>query len=306
MGIHLFVVIFGLAMGSFLNVCIYRFSVLAQSERESETSHNTKDVAERLANNKNAGMSIHTPRRSCCPACREPIKVVDNVPLVSYLLLRGKCRHCHANISAMYPAVELATALLYLGLFSHFGLTLDFVHALLFVTLLIPIAVIDAQHYIIPNGIIGTGMVLGVSLVSLIAYQRGDVGYLLTRLIGAVAGGTLLWLIAVIGGALLRKTAMGGGDVKLMALNGLFLGAWPELAMVLALSAIGGAVVGSVLVLTGRKSRQSPIPYGPFLTAAAVIVLLWGDWLWGRYLQLFVLAQSERIGYAFHYTQLRI
>ena len=270
----LFVVIFGLAMGSFLNVCIYRMP--------------------------RAGMSIHSPRRSCCPACREPIKVVDNVPLVSYLLLRGKCRHCHANISAMYPAVELATALLYLGLFSHFGLTLDFVHALIFVTLLIPIAVIDAQHYIIPNGIIGTGMVLGVSLVSLIAYQRGDVGYLLTRLIGAVAGGTLLWLIAVIGGALLRKTAMGGGDVKLMALNGLFLGAWPELAMVLALSAIGGAVVGSVLVLTGRKSRQSPIPYGPFLTAAAIIVLLWGDWLWGRYLQLFVLAQSERYRFPFH------
>ena len=252
--------IFGLAMGSFLNVCIYRTP--------------------------RAGMSIHTPRRSFCTACREPIKAVDNIPLVSYLLLRGKCRHCHAKISAMYPAVELTTALLYLSLFWHFGVTLDFVHALIFVTLLIPIAMIDAQHYIIPNGIIGTGMILGVLIVSLIAYQRGDVGYLLTRLIGAVAGGTVLWLVAVIGGAILRKTAMGGGDVKLMALNGLFLGAWPELAMVLALSAIGGAVIGSLLVLAGRKSRQSPIPYGPFLAAAAVIVLLWGDLLWRKYLQL--------------------
>ena len=208
------------------------------------------------------------------------------MPLVSYLLLRGKCRHCHANISAMYPAVELTTALLYLVLFARFGLTLDFVHALIFVTLLLPIAMIDAQHYIIPNGIIGTGMVLGVLIVSLIAYQRGEVGYLLTRLIGAVAGGTVLWLVAVVGGVILRKTAMGGGDVKLMALNGLFLGAWPELAMVLALSAIGGAVVGSLLVLAGRKSRQSPIPYGPFLATAAVIVFLWGDWLWRKYLQL--------------------
>lgn len=247
-------------MGSFLNVCIYRIP--------------------------RAGMSIHTPRRSFCTACREPIKAVDNIPLVSYLLLQGKCRHCHARISAMYPAVELGTALLYLSLFWHFGVTLDFVHALIFVTLLIPIAMIDARHYIIPNGIIGTGIVLGVLIVSLIAYQRGDVGYLLTRLIGAVAGGTVLWLVAVIGGAILRKTAMGGGDVKLMALNGVFLGAWPELAMVLALSAISGAVVGSLLVLAGRKSRQSPIPYGPFLAAAAVIVLLWGDLLWRKYLQL--------------------
>lgn len=260
MGVSVFVVIFGLAMGSFLNVCIYRIP--------------------------RTGMSIHTPRRSFCPVCREPIKIVDNIPLVSYLLLRGKCRHCHANISALYPAVELITAVLCLGLFSHFGLTLDFVHALIFVTLLIPIAVIDAQHYIIPNVIIGTGMVLGLFIVSLIAYQRGDGVYLLTRLIGAVAGGALLWLVAVIGSAILRKTAMGGGDVKLMVLNGLFLGAWPELAMVLAFSAISGAVIGSLLVLSGRKSRQSPIPYGPFLAAAAVIVLLWGDSLWGRYLQL--------------------
>ena len=262
MAMQLLVVIFGLAIGSFLNVCIYRIP--------------------------QAGMSIHTPRRSFCPACREPIKVVDNIPLVSYLLLRGKCRHCHATISAMYPAVELITAVLCLGLFydAEQRLTLDLLHAVIFVTLLIPIAVIDAQHYIIPNVIIGTGMVLGLFIVSLIAYQRGDGVYLLTRLIGAVAGGALLWLVAVIGSAILRKPAMGGGDVKLMALNGLFLGAWPELAMVLAFSAIGGAVIGSLLVLSGRKSRQSPIPYGPFLAAAAVIVLLWGDSLWGRYLQL--------------------
>ena len=259
MDMQLFVVSLGLAMGSFLNVCIYRIP--------------------------RAGMSIHSPRRSECPACREPIKLVDNIPLVSYLLLRGKCRQCQAKISVMYPAVELATALLYLGLFLHLGSTLNFVHALIFVTLLIPITVIDARHYIIPNVIIGTGMLLGVFIVSLIAYQRGDVGYLLTRLIGAVAGGTLLWLVAILGGAILRKTAMGGGDVKLMALNGLFLGAWPELALVLAFSAIGGAVIGSLLVLSGRKSRQSPIPYGPFLAVAAVIVLLWGELFWGRYLQ---------------------
>ena len=167
----------------------------------------------------------------------------------------------------------------------HFGLTLELLLALIFVTLLIPISVIDAKHYIIPNVLIATGLILGLSIVCAIAYQRADVWYLLTRLIGAVAGWTVLWLIAVIGRAVLRKTAMGGGDIKLMALNGLFLGAWPELAMVIGFSACGGAIVGSALIISGVKNRQSPIPYGPFLAGAAVLVLLWGDKLWHLYLQ---------------------
>jgi leader peptidase (prepilin peptidase)/N-methyltransferase len=93
-------------------------------------------------------------------------------------------------------------------------------------------------------------------------------------------------VIGVVGSAVLRKKAMGGGDIKLMALNGLFLGAWPELAMVIAFSALSGAIVGTVLIISGVKSRQSPIPYGPFLSGAAVLVLLWGDGLWHKYLQL--------------------
>lgn len=255
-----FIVLFGLAVGSFLNVCIYRVP------RE--------------------GMSIHSPRRSFCVECRQPIRTYDNIPILSYLLLRGKCRHCKAKISAMYPLVELATALLFLVMFHRFGLTLDFLLALAFVAVLLPISVIDAQHYIIPNVLIVTGLILGFGIVCAIAYQRADVWYLLTRLIGAVAGGMVLWLIAVVGSAILRKKAMGGGDIKLMALNGLFLGAWPELAMVIAFSAISGAVVGTVLIISGIKSRQSPIPYGPFLAGAAVLVLLCGDRLWERYLQL--------------------
>ena len=150
-------------------------------------------------------------------------------------------------------------------MYYHFGLTLEFLLALAFISLLLPIAVIDAQHYIIPNVIIVTGLILGLVIVCGIAYQRSDVWYLLTRLIGAVAGGATLWLVAVIGSAILRKKAMGGGDIKLMVLIGLFLGAWPELAMVIGFSALSGAIVGTVLIVSGVKSRQSPIPYGPFL-----------------------------------------
>jgi leader peptidase (prepilin peptidase)/N-methyltransferase len=251
--------LFGLAVGSFLNVCIYRIP--------------------------RTDMSIHSPRRSLCPECSETINAYDNIPVLSYLVLGGKCRHCKAKISVIYPLVELATAGLFLVIFYRFGLTLEFLLGLIFVTLLIPISVIDAQHYIIPNVLIGTGLILGFVIVCGIAYQRVDVWYLLTRLIGAVAGGMALWLIAVVGSAILRKKAMGGGDIKLMALNGLFLGAWPELAMVIAFSALSGAIVGTALIVSGVKSRQSPIPYGPFLAGAAVLVLLWGKSLWHKYLQ---------------------
>lgn len=257
--IPVFIALFGLAVGSFLNVCIYRIP--------------------------RADVSIHSPRRSFCPECSTSINAYDNIPVLSYLILRGKCRQCRTTISVLYPLVELATAGLFLVMYYHFGLTLEFLLALVFVTLLIPISVIDAQHYIIPNVLIATGLVLGFVIVCGIAYQRADVWYLLIRLIGAVAGGAVLWLIAVIGSAILRKKAMGGGDIKLMALNGLFLGAWPELAMVIAFSAFSGAVVGTVLIVSGVKSRQSPIPYGPFLAGAAVLVLLWGDRLWRMYLQ---------------------
>lgn len=254
-----FIFVLGAVIGSFLNVCVYRIP---------------RD-----------GMSVHSPRRSFCPVCQETIRNFDTIPLLSYLFLRGRCRACKTRISVLYPCVELATALLFLLMYNHFGVTLEGLLALVFVSLLVPIAVIDAQHYIIPNVLIVTGLILGFVIVCGIAYQGGDVWYLLTRLIGAVAGGTALWLIAVVGGAILRKKAMGGGDIKLMALNGLFLGAWPELAMVIAFSAFSGAIVGTTLIISGIKDRQSPIPYGPFLAGAAVLVLLWGDSLWRLYLQ---------------------
>ena len=255
----IFIFILGALIGSFLNVCIYRIP--------------------------RTDVSIHSPRRSFCPKCSEPISAYDNIPVLSYLLLWGKCRHCKARISILYPLVELATAGLFLVIYYRFGLTLEFLLGLIFVTLLIPISVIDAQHYIIPNVLIGTGLTLGFVIVCGIAYQRADLWYLLTRLIGAAAGGTVLWLIAVVGSAILRRKAMGGGDIKLMVLNGLFLGAWPELVMVIAFSSLSGAIVGTALIVSGVKSRQSPIPYGPFLAGAALLVLLWGDGLWYKYLQ---------------------
>ncbi len=258
--IQILIFLLGLAIGSFLNVCIYRIP--------------------------RTDLSIYSPRRSFCPECNQSIKFYDNIPLLSYVLLRGKCRHCKAKISAIYPIVELVTAVLFLVMYYHFGWTLDYLHALFFVSVLIPIFVIDAQHLIIPNSISLTGLALGLGIVGVIAYQGKDIDYLKMRLIGFLAGGLGLWLIAFIGSAIMRKKAMGMGDVKLMAIIGLFLGAFPALPLVIALSAFSGAVIGTLLIATGRKNRKSPIPYGPFLAGAAIVVLLWGDPLWDKYLQL--------------------
>lgn len=254
--IPIFIFIIGLAIGSFLNVCIYRIP--------------------------RPDMSIYSPRRSFCPECSQSIKFYDNIPLLSYPILRGKCRHCKAKISVLYPIVEFVTAALYLVIYYQFGTTLYFLHAIFFVSVLIPIAFIDAQHYIIPNVLSLTGLGLGLGIVCVIAYQDKNLDYLKMRLIGFVVGGLVIWLIGIIGSAITRKNAMGMGDVKLMAIVGLYLGALPELLMVIGLSSILGAVIGLIV----KRSMKSEIPYGPFIAGAAVVVLLWGDPLWKGYLQL--------------------
>ena len=221
--------IVGLAVGSFLNVCIYRIP--------------------------HARLSIHSPQRSICPKCETQLHAYDNIPVLSYIFLRGRCRHCDAKISITYPLVELTTGGLFLLMFYHFGGTLDLLHACTFVALLIPIAWIDARWYIIPNRIIVTGLILGVIITLAISYTGGDWGHLVEHLVGAIAGIAVLMLIVVLGSLALRKKAMGMGDVKLMGLIMLFLGFWPDLLVVIALSAFIGTIVGSLLIVLGRKGR---------------------------------------------------
>lgn len=236
-----------------------------------------------------ADLSVYSPRRSFCPECNQSIKFYDNIPLLSYLILGGKCRTCKTKISVIYPLVEVVTAILFLVMYYKFGnpgITFELLHALIFVSILIPIFVIDAQHLIIPDVISIVGLSLGIVIVGLTTYYSQDLVYLRDRLIGLVIGGLSLGLIGIVGSAIMRKNAMGLGDVKLMAIIGLYLGAFPALPLVIGLSAFGGALIGTLLISTGKKNRQSPIPYGPFIAGAAVIVLLWGDVLWEKYLQL--------------------
>ena len=251
----------GLVIGSFLNVCIYR---LPQKN-----------------------LSIHSPRCSFCPECRVPIRFYDNIPVLSYLLLRGHCRYCNAAISRVYPLVELMTGTLFLFSMYQFGPTLALLHSCLFISLLIPIAWIDARWYIIPNEIILVGLITGTAATLLIGLPHHNPDYLIGRLIGAVGGGASMALIAVAGTFLFRKQAMGGGDIKLMILIGLFLGSWPDLLVVIMTSAFAGSLVGLSFIALGKKSGGgSRIPYGPFLVIGALLDLFWGNEIWNWYLTL--------------------
>ena len=250
----------GLAIGSFLNVCIYRIP---------------------------QGLSIHSPRRSFCPECRTSIRFYDNIPILSYLFLRGRCRHCDTRISRVYPLVELITGILFLFSLYRFGLTLALLHSCLFISVLIPIAWIDARWYIIPNAIILVGLIAGAAVTLFIALIHRNPSYLIEHSIGAIVGGVSIALIAVVGTFLFRKRAMGGGDIKLMILIGLFLGGWPHLLIVIMTSAFTGSIVGLSLVALGKRSGGgSRIPYGPFLVIGSLLDLFWGNQIWGLYLTL--------------------
>jgi leader peptidase (prepilin peptidase)/N-methyltransferase len=240
---HIISIIFGALMGSFLNVCILR---LPQEE------------------------SIITPG-SHCPQCKKPIKFYDNIPLVSYLLLRGRCRYCHSPISIQYPLVEGITALSSLILFLKFGPTLSYLFYFSFVSALIVITLIDLYHQIIPDVISLPGIGVGI-LASLFIPQIT----LLNSLIGILLGGGSLFLVATIYQWLFKREGMGGGDVKLLAMIGAFLG-WKAVILTILLGSLLGSISGIIIMVSKGKDFKYAIPFGPFLSLGAVIALFYGE-----------------------------
>jgi leader peptidase (prepilin peptidase)/N-methyltransferase len=245
-------VIFGAMIGSFLNVCIYR---LPKEE------------------------SIIWPG-SHCPHCKNPIKFYDNIPLVSYFLLGGKCRYCKGSIPLQYPLVEGITALSSLFLFMKFGPSLNFIYYFSFVAALIVITVIDLHYQIIPDVIslpgIGIGL-LGSLVISPINFWPS--------LIGIISGGGSLFLVATVYQWLFKREGMGGGDVKLLAMIGAFLG-WKAVILTILLSSLIGSVVGIMIMVLKGKDFKYAIPFGPFLSLGAVIALFYGESLIRWYLYL--------------------
>jgi len=239
--------VLGISIGSFLNVCIYRIP---------------------------RGGSLVSPAYSACPACEHRLYPLDLIPLVSFLFLKGKCRYCQTQISYRYFFIELLTGLLFILAYWRFGLVPELLSHLLFIALLIAITFIDLEHQIIPNKINLFGFVSGI-IVSLLTGHLS----LLNIFFGFLAAGGLLFLIA-----LLSRGGMGGGDVKLGAVIGVFLG-WPLALLALFISFILGGLGGIVLLALKKKGRKDMIPFGPFLALGSLITLFWGSQILAWYLQ---------------------
>jgi len=261
--IAVFVFCFGLIIGSFLNVCIVRIP---------------------------EGKSIVMPA-SACPKCGKEIRPYDNIPVLSYLLLGGKCRACKTKISPMYPFVELLTALLFFSCYQTFGPTIEAAKWAVFSALMIVLVFTDLRERILPDVVNFTGLGLGLLLSLFTAPADGAAPWIASRVLhisapvavlslidavlGAVLGGGLLWLVSEVYFRLRHREGMGLGDVKMMLFAGAFLGARRTFLTILAGSVLG-SVLGAGFMLLRRKGSDYELPFGTFLGMAAVLVMFFG------------------------------
>ena len=240
----LFSFVFGLVIGSFLNVCIYRLPL---------------------------GKSILFPPSSC-PQCGSRIRFYDNIPLVSYVFLRGKCRFCRHPISIRYPVIEVLSGLVSVALFLRYGPSFSYLFLFAFSASLITITFIDLQYQIIPNVLTIPGIVLGLFFSF---FSWSDLSWS-DSLLGILGGGGVFYLVATLFKLLRGKEGLGAGDIKLLAMLGAWLG-WQALPFVILISSVTGVIIGGGTLLLSRKKLETRIPYGPFLVLAAFVCLFFKD-----------------------------
>ena len=242
--IEILIFAWGLCIGSFLNVCIYRLP---------------------------EAQSIIHPRSSC-PKCRNPIRFYDNIPIISYVFLRGQCRHCGTKIALRYPMVELLTGCFALGTYLKFGPTWASLIYFVFIAALIVITFIDLDHRIIPNVITLPGIPIFVAASLLIP----DLS-LIDSLIGVIAGGGSLLMVAWIYKLITHKDGMGLGDIKLLAMIGALVG-WQGILMTIFVASATGTLAGILhMVQVRQKNMKLAIPFGPFLATGALVYIFWGE-----------------------------
>jgi leader peptidase (prepilin peptidase)/N-methyltransferase len=270
--------VLGLVIGSFLNVVIHRLPVML--ERTWRRQCQEMSGAETSATDAEETYNLITPR-SRCPHCNHTITALQNIPVISFLWLKGKCVACGHPISWRYPIVELLTAMLSIVVVWHFGITAAVGGALVFTWTVIALAVIDFDHQILPDNVTLPLIWVGL-LVNL--YPNPTFAPLTSAVIGAVAGYLSLWSVFHIFKLITGKEGMGYGDFKLFAAFGAWLG-WQSLPLIILLASFVGAIVGGALILMLGRDRQLPIPFGPFLCAAGWIALLWGNDMTRFYLQ---------------------
>ena len=284
------VFVFGLVIGSFLNVVIYRLPIMLERDWRAQAADLLTPVAESSAppapQPAVERLTLSTPG-SACPACKAPIKAWQNIPVVSWLLLRGRCAACKAPISVRYPLVELATGLLSAWVAWHFGFGAAAACGLLITWSLIALTGIDIDHQLLPDGITLPLMWAGLLAAVIVGPVAGSPIPVSARdaLIGAASGYVSLWLVFHAFRLVTGKEGMGYGDFKLFAALGAWLG-WKLLPLVILLSAFTGAVIGILMIVLRGRDRSVPMPFGPYLAAAGWIAMMYGDVLVDGYLRV--------------------
>jgi len=271
--------LFGLVIGSFLNVLILRLPKRMQAELAEACADQRGEETESLPS-RWFGLDFLIAPASSCPHCGHGIRAWENVPVLSYLLLRGRCSNCQAVIGLRYPIVEAVTGILSLLVVLHFGATAQALVALALVWGLIALTVIDLDEQLLPDQ-----LTLPLLWLGLLVNVNGMFTDLTSAVIGAAAGYLSLWLVFQVFRLLTGREGMGYGDFKLLAVFGAFLG-WQYLPQVVLLSSLIGAVVGISLVVVRGRDRQIPIPFGPYLALAGLVALIWGEQINRSYLQL--------------------
>lgn len=262
----------GLIVGSFLNVVIHRLPKMMDSDWRSQCLSFLE-----MEKPEHKRYSLSQPP-SHCPKCNHPISALENIPVISFLIQGGKCRHCGEPISWRYPVIELTTALLSGAIAYYFGMSSAAIFALLLTWALVALTVIDLDHQLLPDSITLPLLWLGLLLSTQNVFTDMQ-----SSIIGAAIGYLTLWSIYWAFKLLTGKEGMGYGDFKLLALFGAWFG-WQSLPLIIILSAGVGAVVGIALILFKNHQRQQPIPFGPYLASAGWIALLWGEQITAAYL----------------------
>lgn len=270
-----FITIIGLMVGSFLNVVIYRLPEMMKRNWLQQCAELHGKAIETLPT-----FNLITPR-SACPHCGHKITALENIPIISYLALRGRCSQCQARISPRYPIVEAVTALMSGFVAWHFGYSLITIAVLIFVWSLIALAVIDLNTQLLPDDITLPLLWLGV----LVNMNDGFTD-LHSAIIGVMAGYLSLWSIYWCFKLITGKEGMGYGDFKLLAAIGAWLG-WSMLPIVILFSSLVGAIAGIGLIIAAKLKKNIPIPFGPYLVGGALIALFWGEKLNHAYSGLF-------------------
>jgi leader peptidase (prepilin peptidase) / N-methyltransferase len=265
----------GLLIGSFLNVVVYRLPIMMQRDWREQAL----EVLELTAEPQTATFNLVMPNSSC-PHCAHEIKPWENIPVISFLFLRGKCSSCKSPISMRYPLVELACGLLSAFIAWHFGFTWQAGAMLLLTWGLLAMSLIDVDHQLLPDS-----LVLPLLWLGLIANSFGLFTSLEDALWGAIAGYLSLWSVYWLFKLVTGKEGMGYGDFKLLAMLGAW-GGWQVLPLTILLSSLVGAVLGLIMLRLRNAEASTPIPFGPYLAIAGWIALIWGEQITSSYLQI--------------------